>query len=167
MRRWLNQNPVAASVLILGFIIFWVVVLVVRMNSDDGERALAPVEFYFYDIETGELFAGPSNVSGPIDAPSGEGNGYKAYVFTCGDCNDETQRKVYWIEKPMSFEEDEEPPDEGEVYFWVRTPDMPKDDWVRSDSPRGEAIFRLAEAPCPEKKQRLNHCFPPRRYLDD
>ena len=48
-------------------------------------------ESWFYDTETGELFA-DSFGSPPVDAPSGAGNGVVAYVLEC-----DGTKHIYWL----------------------------------------------------------------------
>ena len=61
---------------------------------------------YFYDRNTGELFAAPDELNGPIEAPSGsfqgQPAGVRAHVFTCGSCYVEEDRFVGWLEIPAS-----------------------------------------------------------------
>ncbi len=59
---------------------------------------------YYYDLNTGQRFADKASLTAPIDAPSGptpkgKNAGVKAYVFSCGDCSDETQQFVAWMER--------------------------------------------------------------------
>lgn len=59
---------------------------------------------YYLDLNTGRLFADKASLIAPIaspsDSPSGKvTSGVKAYVFSCGDCNDEKQRFVAWVER--------------------------------------------------------------------
>ncbi len=58
---------------------------------------------WFYDLNTGELFTASADAIPPIDAPSGPLRvgggpaGVRAYVFTCGECDD-ASRFVGYIE---------------------------------------------------------------------
>lgn len=61
-------------------------------------------QVWYYDLNTGTLFTGKVEDVAPVDAPSGplpDGGqaGVKAYVFSYGDCNDENQRFVAWLER--------------------------------------------------------------------
>lgn len=61
-------------------------------------------QVWYYDLNTGQLFTGKIEDVAPIDAPSGplpDGGqaGVKAYVFSYGDCDDENQRVVGWLER--------------------------------------------------------------------
>jgi len=57
-----------------------------------------PVDAYFYDVGSGELFTASNGNVPPIEAPSGK-EGVKAHVFSCGDCGDPDQRFIAYLEK--------------------------------------------------------------------
>ena len=57
---------------------------------------------WYYDLNTGQLFAGPRRSVPPIDAPSGplpDGTpaGVRAHVFGCGGCLPK-QQTIAWLE---------------------------------------------------------------------
>lgn len=79
----LRQNPLA-GVLIAAALI--AVAVVITMRS--GSAADAPRQAWFYDVQTGQLFAAAASEIPPVDAPSGPGNGVAAFVFGCGSCNE-------------------------------------------------------------------------------
>ena len=61
---------------------------------------------WYYDLNVGQIFTGNSTEVAPIDAPSGplpDGGqaGVKAYVFSYGDCADESQRFIAWLERAI------------------------------------------------------------------
>ena len=78
-------------------------------TSPPGTRSATPPPqrsglIYYYDLNTSQLFTGKLTAIAPIDAPSGplpDGGraGVKAYVFSYGDCADERQRFVAWLER--------------------------------------------------------------------
>lgn len=76
-----NQPIVAvlAVVVIVGSIV-WM--------SGGGSGNSLPKSVYFYDLGSGELFPADRAAQPPIDAPSGAGQGVKAVVYACGECND-------------------------------------------------------------------------------
>lgn len=93
IREWLNQTPwisIAAGTVILACAVF--IVLTLR-----GERHPTP-DIWYYDVETGKLFAASARGVPPIAAPSG-GEGVRARVYTCGSCLEESQLQVAHIEK--------------------------------------------------------------------
>ncbi len=57
---------------------------------------------YYYDLNTGKLFVAATDDFPPIEAPSGpapDGRkaGVRAYVFSCGDCDDPTKRFIGYV----------------------------------------------------------------------
>jgi hypothetical protein len=70
---------------------------------------------WFLDMETGELVAHHvEGLQSPVTLPSGH-EGVWAHVFSCGDCDDKSQRFIGFIEKFTNL-----PPSEG------RSSDAPK-----------------------------------------
>jgi hypothetical protein len=63
-----------------------------------------PSQTYYYDLTNGQLFADDQYAFPPIPAPSGKKTpdgrdaGVRAYVFSCGDCNDEKTRFIGYLE---------------------------------------------------------------------
>lgn len=101
IRDWANQN---SAVVTIGAVVLLLVALgaiVFQMRPRTYARV---VSVYYYDLNTGKTFVGPSDKMPPIPAPSGplEGMGgdagVRAYVFACGDCSDESKRFVGWLE---------------------------------------------------------------------
>ncbi len=64
------------------------------MSSDSGPEYREINEFWYYDVTTKALFAGPTDAVAPIDAPSGgkqaDGRpaGVRAINFGCGNCKE-------------------------------------------------------------------------------
>jgi hypothetical protein len=61
-------------------------------------------QVWYYDLNTGKLFTGRIDDIAPIDAPSGptpagQQAGVKAYVFSYGNCSNESERFVAWVER--------------------------------------------------------------------
>lgn len=97
INRWSSQVTVVAIVL-LGLALF----IVIKTGRPAGYST--PVSVYYYDLNTGELFAALSTEIPPIEAPSGplpngKPAGVRAFVYSCGDCSDPAQRRVAWLEK--------------------------------------------------------------------
>lgn len=89
----INSRPgilIAAAALIVGG---W---LIYRGISGNSIRGHAPKQLWFYDIGSGGLYAVPFSALAPMDTESGPGRGVKAYVFTCGSCDD---AKPLYLEK--------------------------------------------------------------------
>lgn len=60
----------------------------------------APTSAWFYDLHTGELFAGPADAIPPIAVPSdpAAARGVRAHVFTCTSC-DPRNRTVMYLQR--------------------------------------------------------------------
>lgn len=147
----------AGAVLILAIVIF--------MTS--GGEKMPPVydEGWFYDLSTKKLFTGTYGAYPPIDAPSGaqvdgQPAGVKAYVLACGPCESQEQF-IGWLERYTP--EGKQMADEGKLlemgtgdYVFIRKPDA--EDWVKLNSPDGDAITQGFVQKCAGK--RLNKCRP-------
>ncbi|HCD32286.1 MAG TPA: hypothetical protein DER01_07745 [Phycisphaerales bacterium] len=55
------------------------------------------VDVYFMDTADGSIYVDKSDQLPPVTAPSGK-DGVRAFVFSCGDCGDESSRFVGWLE---------------------------------------------------------------------
>lgn len=95
LRSILDDNPTIglfAALLVLacslGAILFYV------FSGNSGPQ---PIDVYFYDMETRELFAAKSTDIAPIESPSG-GTGVRAYVYACNDCSDPNDRFIAYVE---------------------------------------------------------------------
>ena len=98
VRLWLNRHAA-----IIGIVAVVVVIASVLSMWRPGNRnpSAAWTREYYYDLNTGKLFAADMEHAPPIEAPSGshEGRpaGVLAYVFTCGECT-EKQWRVAFLE---------------------------------------------------------------------
>ncbi|MEZ6191078.1 MAG: hypothetical protein R3C45_07265 [Phycisphaerales bacterium] len=123
---------------------------------------------FFYDLNTGELYAADAGLTPPIDAPSGalrgtdnQKAGVRAYVFTCRG-GTETDRYIAWIETyapgarpapsgghgpashPLMQANGSPPPIVARI-----NPDDPADvRWFGSDTPQGLEIIRGNMSAC-------------------
>lgn len=129
--------------------------------------------YWYYDLNTGDLFEGPVESYLAIDAPSGplknadaapdiKGRaGVRAHVFSCGACT-EGERYIAWLE----YHKEEVPYVEGEdetaaqkrymESHLVRAEDGEK--WIISDSEEGQALRTAAYQKCSGKKP--TKCIP-------
>jgi hypothetical protein len=115
----------------VGLLIVAAGVLIGTRDWSDVSGPVAADQSYYYDVERGVLFTADYGLKMPVAHPDHSGaepSGVLAHVFSCGDCADEAQRFVGYIEyrdpKPMS-------PDP------VRVADVPADGkpprWVGGD----------------------------------
>ena len=82
-RSWLKQHKFAGgvifSILTISFLLFTLNQLMPQALSFGGRQLHEKV--WFYDMNTDELFTAPISSIPPIDAPSGEAAGARAYVY--------------------------------------------------------------------------------------
>lgn len=150
-RKWVNVNPRVvvgvsiASVAVLLLIIIWILLPPERtLRHEESKKA------WFYDLNTGELFVGKSDLAAPIAAPSGpmpDGSpaGVKAYVLSYAVEPNESNRFIGFLETrdpnaPATASDSEE---WGAGKLVRRLEDKK---WVRGNSKRGLAILKEAFA---------------------
>jgi hypothetical protein len=177
-RNIMNNNSALVTVLAvvilicsLGFIIF---------QSRPYSYRPRIVDIYFFDLGTGTIFLGKSNQIAPIDAPSGAGPegvqlGVRAYVFSCGSCDNEADRFIGWLERytPEAKQQLLNPPkiDEASpagpemIDTWEKgheiaryRKDLKTLKWVVNNSDAGYKIMQDVQNKCPNGQ--ANPCFP-------
>ena len=99
---------------------------------------------WFYDLNTGELFAARGDQRPPIAAPSGplpDGSpaGVAARVFACEDCGNPLDAQIAWLEM---F------PPGDELYAMPLMADRDRREWVEVHSAEGMAIREAAMNRC-------------------
>ena len=82
LRTYLNDNPTVSAAIVLGALL---VVAVVAYSMLRGP-ALPPVQAYFVDLETGEIFVAPEAEAGASPASPDGNPAARARVYTCDDC---------------------------------------------------------------------------------
>ena len=104
MRNWLNQNSAVVTIGAVMLLVLALAAIVVQMRPPSVG---GPVEIWYYDLNTSELFTAKSDQLPPTDAPSdGTGAdtnptipaGVRAYVYSCGDCDNPADRIIAWLE---------------------------------------------------------------------
>ncbi|NBC11159.1 MAG: hypothetical protein GVY24_05405 [Planctomycetes bacterium] len=155
------------------------------MDQVIAQQQGGPIDLYFLDVNTTELFTASSDRIPPIEAPSDkEANreaeeesekqysGVRAQVFTCTTCDDEDDRWIGYLEKytpeaKAAMEEairgdgapDLEAIHELEDERLVKLPT--KDDWIKASSEEAVDIYTAIRDRC-EEDQRPRQCFPGR-----
>jgi len=133
-----------------------------------------PEQAYFFDLETGHLFHGPTGALPLIDAPSGAGQGALAVVYTCDACEDD-QLQIGYIKKlsnraqaayTRSTELGAEAPSalvemiDRETYVALPPEGSEEPRWVSVATSRGQEITQILLSSCGEKT-RPKRCNPP------
>ena len=138
----------------------------------------APRNVFFMDVSNGELFPAPVNSIPPIDAPSGPGNGVKAYVYTCGSCS-KSEWFIAYVQKytPEAREKlielnrrmEQAASDPESAYMFEDQADIENEmliakadaqQWISGNSEQGAELIRSEIInKCPEGK-RPKPCYP-------
>ncbi len=155
-REWLNAHPhliagaAALSVVVLVLVLAWILWPSSRVSPGPSRTA------WFCDIHTGKLFQDSARKTGPIPAPSGtaphgEPAGFRAHVYSYVMDPNEAQLFVGFLERPdPDADERCAAADTSDFGKWVqghlirRVKDK---QWVRADSPEGQAILKEQTQP--------------------
>jgi hypothetical protein len=154
VRAWLNRHPK----LIIGASVGSVVLLLAIVIVLSLPKKVVPVEDYekewFYDLNTGELYAVRLGQTPPIEAPSGalaDGGpaGVRAYVFSYESEPNEAERFIGFLETTdPNFDSSELSPVDlrvsgAETWGQGRLIRLMEDmEWVSATSAKGQFILR-------------------------
>lgn len=178
LREWMNNNSVvvaSAAILLLALLFAW------HWHArGNGDSALA----YFYDPHSGAFFVRAADEFAPVETPSGQMNGLRAVIYSCGQCPrgienmtmDELEETTAFVSRFERYSEDaqqilqQEPPDAGAEEMmdrWTRAMDeglyvrSPGNDrWHQAASEQGAAIAELPAEVCEEPGEPLQICRP-------
>jgi len=157
-RQWVNQHPRAVIGVAVGSgLLFLVVVISLVIGGGEQADPTASKRAWFYDLNTGKLFAASAAKAPPIQAPSGptpegEEAGVRAYVVTYGTGDDRSEPTVAYLETRApgidagAYHEAHQRvgPDWGKGLLVRRVDDA---EWVAADDPAGRAIIERAHQP--------------------
>lgn len=166
LREYQNRYPAVAAavavalIMVSAFLLAWWF----RPHSEPRSQRMA----YFYDLNTGELFAVPAGTLGPITTPSGPYQGMpagvRAHVYCCGPYLEGTEKFIGYLEVPRdALPEDRRPPlvqpnpETEEADLVIRRPG--DDRWYDPSGSEGRRIMQEPRQRCPEGK-RLNYLRP-------
>jgi hypothetical protein len=101
LRHLINASP-----WVVGIASAAAILMAVWMLRDTVREAVPAVpKGYYYDLQTDKLFVDRAEKVAPIQSPMGEGKlesgmpaGARAYVFSCGSCDDASERFVGYLE---------------------------------------------------------------------
>jgi hypothetical protein len=96
MRRWLNENGAVVTVLALGLMVFSLFAIARQTRPRVYEPI--PTHGYYADPATGEIFSALITEDPLPVAPSGQ-QAWRVHVFSCGNCESESERFVGWVER--------------------------------------------------------------------
>jgi hypothetical protein len=176
IRDLVNNNSAAVTI---GAVVILIFALYYIISSGDGTSnsgAQGPIDVYYFDDKTGELFTDKSDKIAPFPSPAG-GKAYRAYVFNCTACDGETDFIGYLegftddhkelVRKMKESVENgtDMGPDAAifmeEGYGKGRLISLDGKDWFPADSEEAMKITRALSTKCADKG-RLKPCYPGR-----
>jgi hypothetical protein len=182
-RNWINEH--SGLITLLAIVSLVVALGITLANSRSRPRV---DQAWYYDLNTGKLFPGSPTAIAPILAPSNATEpataeaGVRAYVFSCGSCEDSNKTFVAYVETRT-------PEAKAAVAVMGENPDtstMPQAErqklkinplegvliaepvegkpsgswkWISRYSPAGEELVKKAIRPC-ASDEKLAPCFP-------
>ena len=190
MREFLNNNPVIVAIAAIVFL--GIALTVVYKQIAGPSQRSGDYQAYYLDRNTGSVFTANANLYSPIEAPSGpladDGGpaGVRAIVFACGECGNEEDRFVAYVEMyPEEIKQQLEdmksqqgqgqgpsgggggPPQFMQMdmlmmnkFISAWDADNPTDfRWVHTNAPEGVEIMKRIREPC-EDRARPKPCRP-------
>jgi len=105
IRDYANRNPKVIMVISLSSVFILLLIIISMLGGESRPVEEPTKKAWFYDLNTGELFADKADKQPPIDAPSGptpEGMkaGVKANVFTYVNNPADSDLIIGYLEKP-------------------------------------------------------------------
>jgi len=167
IRELINRKPAVTAIVLLGllcasmaFLVSWV------WSQMDSPQPKARA--YYYDQNTGELFALPADTIGPVETPSGPYRGMpagvRAHVFSWGPYRRGSEKIIGWLQVPTDAVPADQRPAGVEANLETEEDDIlirrvEDDRWFHPNSPEGRLIEKEFQAKCP-KGQRPNYLRP-------
>jgi len=96
VRSFLNNNPAVMTIAAIVVLLICLAVIYSNLTGSGGNRRI--VDVYFYNIDTGDLYAEPANSIPPVDTDAGPGTGVRAHVYSCGSCTPD-EWTIAYLEK--------------------------------------------------------------------
>jgi len=180
--RWrglIHQHPLLAGGGAAGLLALAGLIALVATRPA-AEVELVEQRAYFFDLNTGRVFAAGAEQIAPIPGPTGDQPnhqpaGVRAFVFSCGACK-ESDWKVGYIEmytaEAKAAAERAQPaksepvmdPAEAFLRRVTATPGrlvrvVEASEWVEAATPEGEVIIRQAGGTCPGGRPPIQ-CLP-------
>ena len=155
------QDPKVGGIVVAALIV--IALIVVFSGGGGGNRIQgSPTSYWYYNVETNELYEGPVGVNPPID----DGKGARAYVFSCGACT-ESEQFIAYIEK---YSDEYKKIMEGvgqtdrlaseaaaRTGHLIRSADG--GEWIAFNSPEGQDLMKKGMKSCPGGKK-MTTCYP-------
>jgi len=171
IREWINTNPRIIIGMTFASVLILLVMVICMLMPEETIKVEEYDKEWFYDLNTGELFAAKSGLIPPIKAPSGpllngEPAGVRAYVFSYSNEPNESNRFIGFLEIPDPNAKDDKLLSLGstatgaELWGQGRLIRRVEDErWVPANSNDGRAI--LGELFYPNARGEIaNYCSP-------
>lgn len=152
VRPWIQRHP--RAVIATTGVSLVIMLVVLGAEALSGPAAISAGKVWYFDLNTGELFAARDGQTPPIAAPSGPqpdgaAAGVRAYVFACGDCGNKSERFVGYLQ--VYSLESKQP--------YLRRVEDGQDKWVLAGDAEAIKIAKEAQDRCGEGK-RPRRCEP-------
>lgn len=169
VREWLNNN--SAIVTVVAVLVLCFALAFIIWNSSSNNRRYGPIDVYFVDLNTSEIFVARSDQIPPIAAPSdndGGKSGVRAHIFACGDCPSGLRGRTideladnevfvaylerYTDEAQSLLSGDMQPEDEERYYMAMEMGQLVtapgSSNWVSMNSERGYMLMSRSSERC-------------------
>jgi hypothetical protein len=159
LRDWVNEHPGAVKTVAGVSALLLVVVAIQQFRPDEPPVVEVPEKEWYYDLNTGKLFAAERGLTSPIKAPSGptpdsEKAGVRAYVLSYVGEPNEAERFIGFLQtvatEEMLANAPKRPRTPSAANQWARGKMIRRvadEDWVLADSEEGRKIREEAFAP--------------------
>ena len=170
LRRWINRrDPRIVIGITVSTVVLFVIVIISLLSGPEIAEVREYEKSWYYDLNTGELFAARKGLVPPIEAPSGplpEGSpaGVKAHVFTYVPEPNESELFVGFLEtcdpnaninsSTSAMQKTHSAASWGHGKLFRRVGDKK---WVLGSSSEGRAILEEVLLPNEKGERPLNH----------
>jgi hypothetical protein len=146
------------------FVIVIVAIVAINLSRRDAPSGVSS-DRWFLDLRTGDLVTAATTQRGIVTLPSGH-QAVQAHVYSCGDCDDESERFVAYVsrfdEPPAAEQNDPTRPDAQQGAMPVQLVAIAQDhenlQWVHMRTPQGMWVVGIkARSDCPDT---LKECTP-------
>lgn len=164
IRKRINSNRRAVIIITNLSVIILIIVIISSFRNKEAVQVNNPKMDWYYDLNTGDLFAAKAGRIPPIAAPSGPlpngaPAGVRAYVFSYVAEPNESERIIGFLETkdPNYIHDDRDSTRYGEGMLIKRLKDK---QWFPSVSLQGRAIFQ--QAIIPNENGETPYYYPPK-----
>ena len=170
LRKWINRrDPRIIIGITVVTVVFFLIIIISLLSGPEIAEIIEYKKSWYYDLNTGELFAARKGLIPPVEAPSGplpDGSpaGVKAHVFTYVPEPNESELFIGFLEtsdpnadvnsRTSAMQKTNSAASWGQGKLFRRVEDKK---WVLGSSKEGRAILEEALLPNDEGERPLNH----------